>query len=175
MIAGVDQAAWAMTGDAVKDWVLGAKAGDTLVYAKAQSLHSLRHSTGIKAINEMFDAGLITLTSRKLSPGFYSYIAQRLKTPSRPAPSARLAQRVVDPDSDDLASLMQILRRFAARHRPCPTNRELGQMIGGLNPDQAAYLLRKAQSRGRIRIDATNYGQRVVTITASGKRTARPA
>lgn len=161
---------WALTQAAVDKWIDGARAGDELVYARGLRVVQ---SDGVRRLRELHDAGAIAFTSRRIGPEDTAFIAQRLSGGSRPAPAQRLARPPrADEDADEVAQLMAALRRLAAERKPCPTNRELGQMIGGVGPERVSYLLRKQIGASRIRVDALATGRRVVTIVATGRRTS---
>jgi len=169
-------ATWVISAEALQAWADAARPGERRTYARAPSMGLPRHEAGVRIARQLFDDGLVTLVQQRINAEVTDYIAVRLDRNGRPAPQLRLAQPVPPmPASDEAAMMMAILRRIAAAKRVCPTNRELGRMVGGLTPDQAAYLLRKLVTAGRIRIDSYDRGGRVITITATGKRTARPA
>lgn len=172
----LEPGAWALTGTAVDKWLARAKAGDELVYARGPRLLL---SDGVRRLQEQFDAGAVTFKTRRIAADDVAYIAERLAGAARPNEALRLA-RPAPPaeDADEVAMLMAILRRRAARNQSCPTNRELGAEIGELldqpplSADRVSYLLRKQVSLGKLRVDALGKGVRIVTLTATGQRTA---
>jgi hypothetical protein len=160
---------WALTAAAVDDWFGKAKAGDTLTYARGRGL---LQSGGVRRLQELHDRGEITFKSRRIAADDFAFIAERRKADGRPSERERLAVRGRSAETDDeLAALMAVLRRLAGRGLPCPTNRELGALIGGTGPDRVAYLLGLLVRGQRIRVEALARGLRVVTIAATGKRT----
>jgi hypothetical protein len=166
-----EASAFALTRQAIVEWADEAKPGDRIVYARAPSMQLPKHAGGVQAAREMYDSGRVTLAQQRISASLTAYIAIRSNGSKPPSPKLRLAGAAPDPDTDQCAKLMAILRNCAASERPCPTNRELGRMLGGMNGDQAAYLLRKLQSGNRIQIDQIGPSARRVTIRSSGKRT----
>lgn len=166
----LEPGAWALTRAAAEAWLARARPGEQLVYARGPRL---LQSDGVKALQDRFDEGEVTFTTRRIAADDIAYIAERLAGGSRPAPHQRFARTAPPPDdADEIAMLMATLRRLAAARRPCPTNRELGEMVGDIGPDRVAYLLRKLISARRIAVEALGNGRRVVTIIATGKRTA---
>lgn len=161
---------WALKAEKVNDWVRMARPGETIVYAGGP--HLIR-SAGVDAINKAGRDGLVRFNFRR-SAGKGEYLATRLAAAARPATSPPTQPSPEsERDYDDAALLMGLLCRLASNGRPCPQNRELGNMLGGVSPDRVSYLLRKNVTAGAIRIDALPRGGRVVTIAASGLTTAR--
>jgi hypothetical protein len=172
-----ERAPWSLNKTAVDRWMKNAKPGDELVYARGLTPQG---SDGVEELRRLHDVGAVTFKRRKLGDCDYSYMAERLNGGRPPAGAQKLgaAARAAD-DADEIARLMAMLRRKAARRELCPTNREIGVEIGEqlgcdpLPPERVSYLLRKQISSGRITVEAIANGRRVVTIVATGKRTAR--
>lgn len=161
---------WALTSTEVRRWFERAAIGDELVYARGPRLVQ---SDGVKLLQQLHDRGLVTFTSRRIGPDDTAFLVQRLKGDERPPARAQLAVRSRSGDTEDeLAMLMAILRRTAGKRAPCPSNRELGEEMGNPNPDRVAYLLSILARERRIEVEARPRGHRVVTILATGKRTA---
>lgn len=160
---------WALTAGAVDSWIEKARAGETLIYARGRGL---LQSGGVRRLQELHDQGAVTFKTRRIGPDDIAFIAQRRQGGEKPSGRERLAVRCRSAETDDeIALLMAALRRLAARDLPCPTNRELGRLIGGIGPDRVAYLLGLLVREKRIRVEALARGLRVVTIVATGKRT----
>jgi hypothetical protein len=162
---------WALTPASVRAWLEEAKPGDVLVYAKGT--HLIRND-GVEAITRAAQAGKIRLNFRRGGDGSGEYIAtRRPPDPSRLPHSSSLAQSATLSDRafDDSAQLMGLLCRLAQHKRACPTNRALGDMMGGVSPERVSYLLRKNEAVKTIRVECAAGGQRVVTILASGLKT----
>lgn len=160
---------WALNAAAVDAWAAKARAGDELVYARGRGL---LQTGGVRRLQELHDEGAVTFKTRRIAPDDIAFIAERLKGGARPPERARLAVRSRSADTDDeLAMLMAILRRLAARGAPCGTNRELGAAMGEVGPDRISYLLGILIREKRIAVEALARGLRVVTIVATGKRT----
>lgn len=154
----------ALRADAITEWLETSQPGARIVYARGPQLI---RTEGVQAITRAAKEGRVQLNQRRAAPGIMDYIATRR---SDPAP-VRREVRAEAPIAGDDAVLLRILERLAAGDRPCPTNRTLGTMMGGVRPDRVAYLLRSLRTRREIAIDRIGDGTRIVTITATGRRT----
>ncbi len=162
---------WTLTRDAVDDFLRTAKAGDRLVYASGSHL---LQTDGVKAIKRAADLNQLVLNFRRKSATVGEWIATRKRpAAAEPAPAPR---RPIAPqlDFDEGAQLMALLCNLARNRRPCGTNREIGDMLGGIAPERVSYLLRRQVAAEAIAVEQLAGGVRVVSIRASGLSTARP-
>lgn len=164
---------WSLTPEAVAAWFSTAKPRDQIVYARGGWLV---RTAGVEAMSRLGDRGLVILNWRRAAPLCGEWIATKRAEPERPALSAALLARASDAPVDEFYDrFLRYIRRLANMERPCGTNREIAEGAGLSGPDQAAYCFRKAISEGRITVEALTNGTRVVTISASGRKTARAA
>jgi DNA-binding MarR family transcriptional regulator len=81
-------------------------------------------------------------------------------------------------ERDDLSAfesgVMRMIEGAAARGEASPTNREICEEFGLASLSSAVRILDKLSARGLIAIERFQIA-RVVTITATGQSTARPA
>lgn len=159
------------TADRVQAWFDAARAGEQIVYARGGSLP--RQAPGVLAVRKLHDDGRLILFQRRLAAFRFEYVAQRRAEASRPRTGAvaRLMEVGRAGLDDDCTDLFAELKRRARLGLPCGTNRELGEELGGLSPDRVSYLFKKLQKAERISINSSGE-ERVVTIAASGARTA---
>lgn len=157
---------WSLTQAAVRDWLAASQPGEQIVYARGPNLN---RTAGVEAMSRAGDEGKAVLNYRRAAPGIGEWVATRRADPRRPAERPATVS-----EPDDAALLLAVLRRLADRNRPCPTNRTLGEMLGGISPERVSYLLRKQISERRIAVEATGRGVRIVTIVATGRRTQAP-
>lgn len=162
---------WALTRETVAEWVGSARPGEELVYAGGT--HLIR-SPGVEAITRAAQEGKVRLNFRRSDGKGGEYLAtRRANGQSASPPPVDRNTVVVDDDLDEALMLFGVLCKLASRGRPCPTNRELGEMLGGIQPERISYLMSKNISAGRVRSEALPRGRRVVTIVASGLATGR--
>jgi hypothetical protein len=161
---------WTLTKAAAESFIRTAKAGDRVVYAVGSIL---LQTDGVKAITRAADLNQLVLNFRRRSASVGEWIATRKKPAAEPAPAPR---RPIAPqlDFDEAAQLLALLQNLARNRRPCPVNRQLGDMLGGSPPERVSYLLRKLVANEQIGVEQLAGGLRVVTIRASGLATARP-
>ncbi len=77
------------------------------------------------------------------------------------------------PLTEKLLHVFSILSGAASRGEICPTNREIGNMLGSVSLDAAADRFNRLAQTGLIAV--ARYGAwRVVTICATGQKTATP-
>ena len=96
--------------------------------------------------------------------------------PSFTAGSARPpASRSTSPfayEDDATSRTFAMLTRCANFKMACPSNREIAKHVGLPAPASAAYQLKKLVGAKLIRVSTDSFGRRMVTIVASGKKTA---
>lgn len=78
--------------------------------------------------------------------------------------------KFASPPSQDLA-VLNAIKRAAAAGRPCPTNDILAGIIGAGSVSTPARCIKRLERKGLISVQRGN-SQRVVTVAATGQRTA---
>lgn len=76
-------------------------------------------------------------------------------------------------DTKDMA-VYKAMVRAAEAGRPCPTNDEICGIIGLTSTGSAARAVHRLEAAGVISVQRFSMG-RIVTITATGQKTAEPA
>lgn len=167
-----------MSGDAVKEWARRARPGEVLVYYSGAFL--VKAMPAVRAADALIAAGEVIPIQKKLGPGRYDYSIQKRRNAERQLSAGALggsatARRVgVAVDGEELERLMAVLRRLANFRLPCPVNAELARLAQLKDAEAARYRLKLAEEQGLIRVRVPTPGaQRVVTIIASGRSTAR--
>lgn len=153
-------------------WIAQARPGSICVYARGGPLDPA--SAVARHARLLEQAGSVRLHHRragavgeylavKLAPG---YLTDPLRDPDTREPM------LPDP-STNLGGIYALLARAARHRQPCPTNREIAQVLALPSVDRARYLVSKLAAAGHIMVE--NRGprvRRVVTISASGARTS---
>jgi hypothetical protein len=165
---------WTKSAAQVRDWAATAQAGDTFVYARER--HLSRNSEGAAAVRSLCGAGFATAYQKPAGGGISEYVVHRLKP--RRGSVGRDPQRPASTMDGDMVRLLRVLRACvqADKPEPCPANRELAKRANLGNADRASYVLKKLIAIEAIAVEIVNKatGERVVTIVATGARTAVP-
>lgn len=169
--SGEDRADWIMPQAEVKSWLERARAGERLVYAHGRQL--IRGETSLY-VRDLALAGAVDPTQTRNRAGGFDYtIQKRGNGGSRPAP--RAAGASLEEASD---IILRTLTRQANLGLRAASDSELAKLAGLATKGMAAWRVRKLVQRGLIRTEAVTTGPeagwRIVTITASGHRTAGP-
>lgn len=164
----------AKTKEEVDRWFTTAKAGAQLTYVRGA--HLPHGAAGVQAVKELHDKGLVMLFQRRDPLGGFAYIAAKRAEPEKPSHAAGFMHIVRQRSNagEQATDLLIELRKRANAGTPCGTNRELGKLIGVVDPDRVSYLLRKLIRADKIRVasmPAQPMDERVITIVASGKST----
>lgn len=172
-----EQTAWALSEDAVNRWMNASKPGDRTVYAKG---NRLIRTPGVDAVSQLHDEGELILNYRSAGEMGGEWIMTRRSMPQAVPPAQRVLRPLADePERDEESSaehrVLVILRRITAFRHPCPTNAELARLAKLNNPDQAAYQLKKLITAKLIRVETLATGFRVITVVATGRKTAAQA
>ncbi len=152
LVAGVDR---------VNAWLAIAKAGDRFIYASRTGLP--RTSAGAARMRELEARKLVLLIQERsmLDRTRHNYIAVRTAAPTALAKPVRplltaSPSPVAANEAASIDALLPILERFAAKGRPCPTDRQLAERAGiavdAVQPTLAAmiaaHLIRIEGARG---------------------------
>lgn len=149
-------------------WLIGADAGDELVYARGPVIDQKRD-----VVSMVRDAvkQLEVRTHQRKVDGVWEYYAVRRK------PEARLRSVAApsEPRAETVAGrMLAILRRCAALALPARTNAELARELNLKDGEAARYIFNQLVEGRHITVQ--NMGvreRRVVTIVATGKSTVR--
>ena len=152
LVAGVDR---------INAWMAVANPGDRFIYASRSGLP--KASAGAARMRDLAGRKLVMLFQARssLDPSRMNYIAVRTAVPDALAKPVRprLALSSVPIAEDEAASidaLLPVLERFAAKGRPCPTDKQLAERAGiatamvqpTLDAMVAAHLIRIEGARG---------------------------
>lgn len=155
-------------GASLDAWVGHAGFGERLIYCSAPSLIA---GPGKAKALELEQLGLVRLAQQRRAGGGFDYLMIRSSKALR-APKAATAAG--DPA---LETILRALKRAANFDRPCPSDAQLAALAELGTRAQAQWRIRKLVESGVIRSMIVTEGgvaHRVVTIAASGKRTALP-
>lgn len=153
----IDEATNVVATPAMIDaWMERAQPGDRFVYASRGYLPA--GSAGGARMRELGKSGLVYLRQGRssLDPSIFNYWAIRTESPSvltrpvRPVLSAPAASVSID-EAAAIDVLLPVLERFAAKGRPCPTDKQLGERCG-LPADAIAPTLEAMAAALLIRI-----------------------
>lgn len=153
------------TAEQLEAWALGAAKGERFTYCSAVDL--IRGETTAKAA-ELYQRRLITTHQTRRAGGGFDWFAVRTGFVVKKAEAQR------DPARD---AILAALKRAANFNQACPSDADLARIAGLATRDQAAWRVRKLVEAGAITSTVAYDGGvpfRVVTIAASGKRTALP-
>lgn len=158
---------WVLPLAEVAGWFAAAAPGDTLRYACGPFLVQGQTSAFVR------DKGLDglahpTQTRRDDCVGF-DFKVRKLADAVAPA------KPPAEPDAA-LEAIFAIVERAAERERPCPSDTELARAAGLATRAQAAWRMTQLREAGRIaseKVTGRAGAERIVTIVATGKRTAR--
>lgn len=102
----------------------------------------------------------------------YSYRYNPTPIVERPKPSA---ESPPDPNTLELraAALFKILEDCAEDGKLCPTANQIADIFGFASTASTHRLMERLIDNGLIEVESFNCG-RIVTIVATGKKTARP-
>lgn len=160
---------WAMSPVELDTWVAGAAPGERVAYARGPAIPRGAGWTHAMALR---DDGVITLTSRLVDARSrrWEWLAERVRAPLSP----RVAPR--PPGTDPGERLLAHLHWLAQHRQPCPSNKDLAEACALHDADAARYRLRALADRGDIDVQHSDSvkGWRIVTIAATGRRTAEP-
>ena len=165
-----------VTAADVEAWIGIAQPGDRLCYNAGWGLP--KRAPGVLAVDELIESGeVLPFQTRRTDGKGSNYWIQRRAEIDASATLLSSAAIAGDGEGEAVADqLMVILRRCARFDRRCPTDREIAEQLDLKNSDASNYQIRKLRSAGRIDIVTVQSGEhagwRVVTITASGARTA---
>ena len=151
--------------DAVEAWTRTAAKGDSFVYCSAIEL--IRGETSAK-VRELVQRGLVTSHQRRRAGGGWEFFVLRTSLVPKEAPRQR------DHAAD---TILSALKRAANLGLACPSDVELARVAGLSTRDQAQWRVRKLVDEGVIQSTVAHENgvpTRVVTIVATGKRTALP-
>ncbi len=137
-------------------WMERARPGDLFVYASRAYLP--RGSAGGARMRQLADRGLVHLFQARsaVDPSIFNYRAVRtakasaLTRPVRPVLAAPAASVSID-EAAAIDALLPVIERFAAKGRPCPTDKQLGERCG-LSADAIAPTLEAMVASHLIRI-----------------------
>ncbi|TXC73941.1 hypothetical protein FSZ31_04260 [Sphingorhabdus soli] len=165
----------AIEAGALEAWCAAAQAGDVLVYAHGPVLP--RTAAVVTLAREYADAGLVTLSSQRVAKGFeWNAVRSRVRAvrdiSDRRAEDALAALSPPEEGSvDDI--ILRALKRAANFNAPCPSNADLARLARLDTPVAASDVIKRLKKRGAITVLVPAMGGRVVTIAATGKRTAQ--
>lgn len=147
--------------DRIDAWMEVAEHGDRFVYASRITLP--RKSSGIERMRVLASRNLVHLfqSRSKLDVRFFTFLAERssvssaLTKPVRPR-LVLTAATLPDNEAAAIDALLPVLERFAAKGRPCPTDKQLAERAGiavdavqpTLEAMTAAHLIRIEGARG---------------------------
>lgn len=151
-------------------FVARAMSGERFVYCSAPE--PIR-GEGWQHAGKLSADGLIVTSTERRQGGGWNYLAIRTAKKLKEQMAARTGS--MDPA---LEAILRALKRAANFEKPCPTDSALAELAGLQTRDQAQWRIRKLVADGLIQSTVAYEGGvpfRVVTITATGKRTALPA
>jgi hypothetical protein len=153
LVAGVER---------IDAWLAVAKPGDRFIYASRKGLLP-GASKGAARMRDLASRKLVVLIQARspLDVTRYNYTAVRtavptaLAKPTRPALTVATAP-IADDEAAAIDALLPVLERFAAKGRPCPTDKQLAERAGiaveaiqpTLDAMIAAHLIRIEGARG---------------------------
>jgi hypothetical protein len=150
-------------------WLSIATPGSEFLYATRATL-----PPGCKPaayLRTLAAAGEIDLFQRCCAGGgLKNYVARR-KAPEQKPEAPASSTRAERPERAD--DVLAMLRTVARRGLPCPTDAAIARHLNLRRPSEAAALLSDLADVGEILLERVSRPyQRVVTIVATGKRTA---
>lgn len=155
----------ALDAEELQRWAFQAATGAVLRYAVGRV--PPRDKPVWQAARAACDAGLVTLTTRRLTDGQTEYLAERITGPI-----------AIDDPKTPTARVFGEIARCAAAGEPMPTDAALRLRCGLKTTDQASYALRvlREPRAGAQRVQIINWGpreHRQAIILATGAMTPR--
>ncbi|ARR54571.1 hypothetical protein HY78_14595 [Rhizorhabdus wittichii DC-6] len=146
---------------AVIAWVKAAERDDELVYGIG---HLPAWSKAPRAVRDLDTRGIV-FAFHDVTESPKHYVIRRLGTPYSDPPIPLRVARDAPPRDREEAALLRLLTREAKAGRPCPSNRELAELLHLKNGDRASYLLKCLAGGGFIRNELTGFPPgRIITI-----------
>lgn len=161
-------------------WLENAAPGDELRYATGPALG--REAPAGQLARQWAEEGEVMLFQRRPGPGKpLEYVARRKEPPVKPRASRALPGRQARPllplpqdfaESDE-GRMLALLTEAAEAGVACPSESELARRLELNSRRRAQYLINRLMRASLIRVQSsTSFHGRVVTIVATGKKTA---
>ncbi|KKC24886.1 hypothetical protein [Sphingomonas sp. SRS2] len=159
----------AMPLDAVIAWVKSAAAGAELGYAEGCLP---KWSKVPEAVRDLDDRKIV-FAFHDSSKSPVQYVIRRLDKPWTPPPAPMRIAREIPPRDDDQARLLTVLKAYAKKALPCPTNKELALKAGLSDGNRASYLLKCLVADRFISNEISPWAPgRIITILSSRNATS---
>lgn len=149
-------------------WLAAAAPGAQAIYASGPDLP--REAPGVKLVARWIGEKKVHPLQQRdpRNPARWNFLI--VKAGGSPRDSGRPLHAV---DRTEMRAMLSLLRRYAARGKPCPSHREMAELLDLPDRHHARRLIERLVAEGKIRVASRGRNLPcVVTIISSGKRTA---
>ena len=152
-----------------RQWLAAAAVGASVEYAFGPALDP--NEATARAVADAISAGQVECFKHRKADGSLAHIARRKQAVAKQLVVKRI-KRDEDYEASDEGRLFLMLVRLANVGLPCPTYPEMAERLGLRDFQAARYLFQKLAKAGKILVNTSNSGMRMVTIVQTGARTA---